>query len=149
MAIVIKETIDNLLNFNLKPEEILNQDNKSSLLDEQEELFEFTNNLGVNLTLSVEDFLDFKIVRRDSLKKNEIQEEYAVLELPANSGPICFQRDKIMEVAKKIGLMKHKVATKYDQTVLRLDVIIEDMHPVREVPVELNGIRAYSVEPID
>lgn len=117
--------------------------------DEHEQYVEFVNNMGTYITLSAEDFTDLNFSRKDSIKRHDVDESFAVLELPAFGAPVQYKKAQLVEVAQKLGVMMKKVVTKYDKLILRMDVTIDGMETVKAVPVELTGIRSYKVTPIE
>ena len=149
MTHVIKKMIDNIGNANVnyedsKKEELINEDN-----NDQKQYFEFVNNLGCNMSICIEDYLDLKMNRFDSLNRHDVNESHAVIEIKSGSAPVKYSKDWLISVAQKLGVMKKKVTTKYDRLILRMDVCIEDMEGVRAVPIEFAGVRSYKVNPVD
>ena len=149
MTHVIKKAIDNIGNVNISAEDIAREDDESSVFDDKDQYFEFVNNLGCDLSISLENYLDLKLSRLKSLKKNLVNESYAVIDMKANSNPVRYNKNLLIATAQKLGIMKKHVSTKYDRLILRMDVCIEDMHRVNAVPVEFAGVRSYEVSPVE
>ena len=149
MTHVVKKAIDNIGNTNISVEDTIRGGFDSNMSDDQDQYFEFINNLGCDLKIAVEDYLDLKLNRLKSLQKNLVNESYAVIELKANTTSAKYNKNLLVATAQKLGIMKKHVSTKYDRLILRMDVCIEDMNGVSAVPIEFAGVRSYQVTPFD
>jgi hypothetical protein len=88
-------------------------------IDDEEEMLEFTNNLGCDVELIVEGY-------QDMLDKGGVPADFGyfspTIDIPDNAAAVCIQRDYIMNMTKKLSKSVIKKASTVEDFVLRMDI---------------------------
>lgn len=144
VAFAIRKLMKSLMDG--KKLEKVDKDENASQAHEEDEVIEFTNNLGVDITLYVEEYLERPEELKINYGRGDIVETF---ELPNQMAPISFRKSDLINAAKIYSRTAAQSSITLDKFILRMDLMIEGMQVIRGVPIDLTGVRSYDLELAD
>jgi len=112
-------------------------------LDIKEEKIEFINNLGVDMKAWIEGFLE------DPERFKEYQDDDRILpevDLPKDGSIVTIEENVLRHSLNRLSRYAAQHDHSIEALILRMDILIEGMKLIKDVPIDLVGIRSYDLE---